>query len=62
MNSFQQPTEEEIREAYQQGEATIIFLFQTTFLILADRIQKLEDQLAKNSSNSKLLRPHKPQQ
>ena len=52
MNSLQLPNEESIREAYRQGEAAVISLFQTTFLVLAERIQKLEDQLAKNSRNS----------
>ena len=52
MNSVRLPNEEEIREAYQQGEVAVISLLQTTFLALADRIQKLEDQLAKNSRNS----------
>ena len=50
---MQLPGEKEIREAYQQGEEAVISLFQTTILILAERIQKLEDQLAKNSSNSR---------
>jgi transposase len=52
MNSVQVPNEEKIREAYRQGDAAVISLFQTTFLVLAERIQKLEDQLAKNSRNS----------
>jgi transposase len=52
MSSFQLPNEEEIREAYHQGEAAVITLFQTTFLAINERIQKLEDQLAKNSRNS----------
>jgi len=52
MSEIQLPREKEIREAYQQGEEVVISLFQTTILILAERIQKLEDQLAKNSSNS----------
>ena len=46
------PNEEEIRAAYRQGEAAVIALFQTTFLAVVERIQKLEDQLAKNSRNS----------
>lgn len=46
------PSEEEIRAAYEEGRTAVILLFQTTFLALAERIQKLEDQLAKNSSNS----------
>ena len=52
MNAVQLPNEEEIREACRQGEAAVIFLFQRTFLALAERIHKLEDQLAKNSRNS----------
>jgi len=52
MNSERLPNEEEIREAYGQGEAAVISLLQTTFLAWAERIQKLEDQLAKNSHNS----------
>ncbi len=52
MSSFQLPNEEEVREAYRQGEAAVMALFQTTFLAIVERIQKLEDQLAKNSRNS----------
>lgn len=52
MSSFQLPNEDEIREAYRQGEAAVIALFQTTILAMVERIQKLEDQLAKNSRNS----------
>ncbi len=49
------PTEEEIREAYHQGEEAVVALFREMVLnmqILADRVQKLEDRLAKNSDNS----------
>lgn len=52
MSEIQLPGEKEIREAYQRGEEAVISLFQSTILILAECIQKLEDQLAKNSSNS----------
>src|SRR5512144_3102436 len=52
MSAFQLPNEEEIREAYRQGEVAVMALFQTTFLAIVERIQKLEDQLAKNSRNS----------
>ncbi len=52
MSSFQLPNEDEIREAYRQGEAAVIALFQTTVLAMVERIQKLEDQLAKYSRNS----------
>lgn len=52
MSFLQLPKEEEIREAYRQGEAAVIALFQTTILAMVERIQKLEDQLVKNSRNS----------
>ena len=52
MSSFQLPRQEEIGEAYRQGEAAVRALFQTTFLAIVERIQELEDQLAKNSRNS----------
>jgi len=52
VNSLRLPSEEEINAAYDEGRTAVILLFQTTFLALAERIQKLEDQLAKNSSNS----------
>jgi transposase len=52
MSAIQVPSEKEIRASYQEGEEAVILLFQTTFLVLAERIQKLEDQLAKNSRNS----------
>jgi len=49
------PIEDEIRNAYHQGEEAIVALFREMVLnmnILAERVQKLEDRLAKNSSNS----------
>jgi len=49
------PTEDEVRAAYRQGEEAVVTLFQElmgNMLILAERVQKLEDHLAKNSSNS----------
>lgn len=52
MNVTQLPSEKEIRAAYQAGEEAVIQLFYTTILVLVERIQKLEDQLAKNSRNS----------
>jgi transposase len=52
MQTLRLPSEKDIREAYQQGEDTVLALFQATFSALAERIQKLEDQLAKNSRNS----------
>jgi len=52
MSGMQVPSEKEIRTAYQEGEEAVVLLFQKTFVMLAERIQKLEDQLAKNSRNS----------
>lgn len=52
MKSDHLPSEEEIKIAYDQGLSAIIALIQGTFLALAERIERLEDQLAKNSSNS----------
>jgi len=52
MQTLRLPSEKDIREAYQQGEDAVLALVQTTFTALAERIQKLEDQLAKNSRNS----------
>jgi len=46
------PSEEEISAAYDQGKEAVIALMATTFQKLAERIQALEDQLAKNSRNS----------
>ena len=52
MKSVQLPSEEEIKSAYDQGLFAVIALIQEAFLVLAEQIEKLEDQLAKNSSNS----------
>ena len=49
------PTEDEVHEAYQQGEEAIVALFREmiqNMIILAERVQILEDRLAKNSRNS----------
>lgn len=50
------PTEDDIREAYHQGEETVVALFREMILnvdILAECVQKLEDRLAKNSGNGR---------
>jgi transposase len=52
MKTIRLPSEEEINAAYDEGKSAVLVLFQTTFLMLAERIQNLEDQLAKNSRNS----------
>ena len=46
------PSESDIRTAYKQGVEAVILLFQQTFLELSERLQQVEDQLAKNSNNS----------
>jgi len=52
MEPMRLPKEEEIKTAYEAGKEAVVKLFQETFVVLAERIQKLEDQLAKNSRNS----------
>ena len=52
MEPLHLPTEEDIYAAYDKGKEAIVALFSETFMKMAERIQKLEDQLAKNSSNS----------
>jgi transposase len=52
MSELRLPSEEEVGAAYDEGRVAVMELFQRTFLALAERIQKLEDQLAKNSRNS----------
>jgi transposase len=46
------PSREKIHTAYQQGEEAVVALFEETLSQLVDRIQALEDQIAKNSRNS----------
>jgi len=55
MEPLNLPTEEEIRTAVQQGEDAVVLLVSgliQVIVVLAARVQALEDQLAKNSSNS----------
>ena len=55
MESLRFPTEEEIRAALSQGEDAVISLVSSLLQIIAlqaARIQALDDQLAKNCSNS----------
>lgn len=53
MEPIRLPKEQEINNAYEAGKEAVLKLFQDTFVVLAERIQKLEDQLAKNSRNSR---------
>jgi len=52
MRSTRMPSDEEIGTAYDQGREAVMTLFHNTLEQLANRIQTLEDQLAKNSRNS----------
>jgi transposase len=52
MEPIRLPNEKEIKAAYAAGEEAVLKLFEDTFAVLAERVQKLEDQLAKNSGNS----------
>lgn len=46
------PSEAEIRAAFRAGEEAVVVLVTETIGKLAQRIQKLEDQLSKDSHNS----------
>jgi transposase len=49
------PSDEEVRQAYHQGEEAVVGLFHKmsdNFNFLTDRMQALEDWIAKNSGNS----------
>lgn len=52
MEPIRLPNEKEINAAYENGKGAVLKLFQDTFVVLAERMRKLEDQLAKNSRNS----------
>ena len=52
MEPIRLPSEEQIRAAFRQGEDAVVTLFNEALGRLAERIQRLEDQVAKNSSNS----------
>lgn len=52
MEPLKLPNKEEIHTAFEQGEEAVVTLFYETFQKLAERLQQMEDRLAKNSSNS----------
>jgi transposase len=52
MEPIHLPSEEEVRAAFRQGEDAVVKLFFETLGKLAERIQRLEDQIARNSGNS----------
>jgi len=52
MEPLRLPSEEEINAAYDQGREAVVALFYATFKMMAERMQKIEDQIVKNSNNS----------
>src|SRR4030042_428456 len=52
MEPLRIPSEAEIRAAFREGEDAVVRLFYETLGKLTERIQRLEDQIAKNSGNS----------
>jgi transposase len=52
MEPIRLPSDAEISAAYDQGKEAVIALFNATFRKLAERMQALEDRLAKDSHNS----------
>ena len=52
MEPLRLPSDEEIQAAYDQGKEAVVALIYATFQKMAERIQQLEDQMAKNSNNS----------
>ena len=52
MEPLRIPSEPEIRAAYREGEDVVVKLFNETLGKMAERLQRLEDQIAKNSGNS----------
>jgi transposase len=52
MEPIRLPSEAEIRAAFRQGEDAVVKIFFETLGNLAEHIQRLEDQIAKNSGNS----------
>ena len=52
MRSKARPSETEIRAAYAQGVEAVILLFEQTIFELSERLQQVEDRIAKNSNNS----------
>ena len=52
MEPVRLPSEEEIGAAYEQGKEAVVALFHNSLQEFLNRIQALEDQMAKNSRNS----------
>ena len=52
MSKLVMPSRKEIHQAFLEGEEAVVALIEQTVGRLAERVQALEDQLAKNSRNS----------
>lgn len=52
MEAIRPPSKEEINKAYDAGREAVIALFYDVFTEMAERMMKLESQIAKNSTNS----------
>jgi transposase len=52
MEPLRIPSEAEIRAAHREGEEAVVKLFHETLGKMAERLQRLEDQIVKNSGNS----------
>src|SRR5512137_2884257 len=52
MEPLKLPTPVEIHQAFEQGEEAVTAMIYTTIGKMAERIQELENRLAKNSGNS----------
>ena len=52
MEPLRIPSEAEVRAAFREGEEAVVKLFFETLEKLAERMQRLEDQIAKDSGNS----------
>jgi hypothetical protein len=55
MEPLHLPSDEEIGAAYDQGKDAVIALFRQTLRKLAERIQSLEDQNAKDEKTGKIM-------
>ena len=52
MEPLRIPSEAEIRATYREGEDAVVKLISETLGKMAERLQRMEDQMAKNSGNS----------
>jgi len=52
MEPLRMPNEAEICAAYREGEDSVVKLFYETFGKLTERVQRLEDQIARNNGDN----------